>query len=162
MFDDHHKTYRLTSFPSWSFLRCIRSIYICKENGPLGHFYKYGASQTCTSLQCAEQCPVPRLVRPTNMPLSGKTQCPAAIFHHTVRCALDCPLSLRPTIDFTTGGQRLTATESETVRSQKQSATIRSHRTLRCAIGAGRSNGRLTWWRCKYNSNHLHSENPSI
>jgi hypothetical protein len=47
---------------------------------------------------------VPRMAHPTNRPLSGKTQCSAAIIHQTVRFAQG-QLSTSPQ-----RGQRLTST----------------------------------------------------
>jgi hypothetical protein len=112
---------------------CIKFIYICKENGPLGHFYKYGANQTCTSLRCTGQCPVPSLARPTNRQLSRKTQRSAAIIHQTVRCAPDCLVSPRPTVDFTTASQWLNATATangQKVRNGQRNSTTSSRTRL--------------------------------
>jgi hypothetical protein len=86
----------------------------------------------------APNCPVPRLGRSTNRPLSGKRNAPRLKFTE---------LSDEPT----TNGhlrQRSTATRLpwvRNVRSQKQSATIMSHWTVRCATRTGESNGRLQW-----------------
>jgi hypothetical protein len=99
VFDDHHKTCGLTSLPRWSFLRCIKFMYIYKEKGPLDNSINmewirlapaYGAPNC---LVCIGQCPVPRLVRPTNRLLSGKLSAPQLKFtwpsgvHQTVRWA---------------------------------------------------------------------------
>jgi hypothetical protein len=139
VFDDHHKTYVLTSLPSWSFLRCIKFIYIYKEYGPLVVSINMGRIKTCTSLRCTGQCLVPRLAYPTNRLLSRKLSALRLKFtglsgvHRTIQWAHE------PTVIFTNG--RLPP--SKIVRSQKQSTMVRSHRTIWCATGAGRFNGRL-------------------
>jgi hypothetical protein len=87
------------------------------------------------ALACgAPDCPVPRLVRLTNMPLSGKLSAPR--------------LKITRLPGEPTANDRLrqwsTTTGSATIRnSQKQLATVRSHWTVRCATRAGGSNGRL-------------------
>jgi hypothetical protein len=107
----------------------------------MGHYSKYKASQTCTSLRCTGQCPVPRLARPTNRLLSRKNQCPAAIIHWALRCAPDYPVSPWPTVDFANGRLPQGQKQSE---GQKQSG----HQTVRWSdptVDCYRPHGRLTW-----------------
>jgi hypothetical protein len=79
--------------PSWSFLRCIKFIYTNKENDPWANTISMGANQDCASLSYTGQCPVSRLKRPTNWPLSRKSSAPRLKFiglsgvYQTVRWA---------------------------------------------------------------------------
>jgi hypothetical protein len=107
----------------------------------MGHYSKYKASQTCTSLRCTGQCPVPRLARPTNRLLSRKIQCPATIIHWALRCAPDYPVSPCPTVDFANGRLPQAQKQSE---GQKQSG----HQTVWWSdptVDCYRPHGRLTW-----------------
>jgi hypothetical protein len=135
VFDDHHKTYGLTSLPSWSFLRCIKFIYICKENGPLANPINMGWIRLCTSLWCIKQCLVPRLARPTNRLLSWKHSAPRLKFIGLSGVAPDCPVSLGPMVIFTNDRLPRDCNRVRNVRSQKQSTTVRSHQTVRYATG---------------------------
>jgi hypothetical protein len=81
---------------------------------------------------CTEQCPVPRLAPPANMPPSRKTQRVADIIHRTIRCAPNCPVSQsRPR-------QRLAA---QSAGDAWTSPTVtRPHRTVMVHTQIGKAN----------------------
>jgi hypothetical protein len=106
-------------------------------------FYKYGQIRLAPACGapdcpvCTRQCLVPRLTRPTNRPLSRKLDAPRLKF-----IGLSSELTAKGRLR-----QRLTATTTANgqKRKRKQVAPDCSvcHRTVRCATGAGGSNGRL-------------------
>jgi hypothetical protein len=107
---------------------------------------------------CTRQCSVPRLARPTDKPLSGKTQRSVAIIHRTVRCASNCPVSPQPTVNFANSWlppELETDRKSETVRRQvapDYPVRHRGRRIQRSTRGrriqrstATHANGRVPW-----------------
>jgi hypothetical protein len=60
---------------------------------------------------------------PNEQAAREKTQSSATKINRTIWCAPDCPLCPRPTTIFANGRLPLRLAPSETVRSQKQSAT---------------------------------------
>ena len=86
-----------------------------------------------------EQCPVPRLARPTNRPLSEKLSAPRLKFIELSDVTLDCPMSPRPMVTFSNGRLPL-GQKGQKVRMARES---QSHQTVRCAIGTDESNDQL-------------------
>jgi hypothetical protein len=130
---------------------CIKFINICKEHRPLDRFYKYGASQTCG----APDCPVPRLVCPTNRSLSGKLNAPPIKFiglsgvHQTIRWAHD-QWSTSPTIDCHRDCHH--QKQSEVRNGQQQSGHPRlSGVPPDCPV---RHRGRMIHWSTSTNANN--------
>jgi hypothetical protein len=124
------------------------------------------------ALACgASDCTVLRLAPPTNKPLSGKTQRPAAIIHRTIWCASDCPVSQpcprQQTVARSAGdtwsspmvgrshwtvrcATRVVAATVGFARKGRKSCTIHCpvvHRTVRCA------HYRRQLWPSKWSSN---------
>jgi hypothetical protein len=147
VFDDHHKSYGLTSFPSWSFLRCMKFIYTYKENDPWANTISMGANQDCTSIRCTGLSCVHQTVSdaqagaPNELVALGKRGATWLKFiglsdvHQTSRWVHD-QWSSSPIVDcHAVWGVR----RSETV------SDVRSHRTVQCTTRANESNGRLQW-----------------
>jgi hypothetical protein len=109
---------------------------------PHNQFYKYVASQTCTSLRCTGQYDAQAGALDEHAALR-KTQRSSAKIHRIVRCAPDCQVSPQPTVIFSNG--RLPPT-SETVRNiQKSGRTGLSGGRRIQRSTAPDPNGRLTW-----------------
>jgi hypothetical protein len=93
----------------------------------LGQFYKYGANQDCASLRCTGLSGVHQTVSgaqaeaPNELDVLGDSQSSTAKIHRTVRCASDCPVSPRATVNFATGRLPL---QFEALEGQRQSATL--------------------------------------
>jgi hypothetical protein len=81
------------------------------------------SSHTCTSLRCTRLSGVHRTVSgaqagtPANRTLSEKTQRIVAIFHRTVWCAPDCPMSQsrQPTVGCAISGRHVDFTNGRKV-----------------------------------------------
>jgi hypothetical protein len=117
----------------------------------LWQFYKFEAKQICIS-QWRTGLSGAQAGVPSELAALGKTQCSLAKIHRTVRCAPDCPVSPRATVFLANSRLPRDCYGFRTSESQRQSATVRSHRTVQCATGlscapqsAENPNGRLTW-----------------
>jgi hypothetical protein len=122
--------YKYGASQTWTSLWCT---------GLSGVHYKYGASQTWTSLCCTGLSGVhwttssAQAGAPDEHAALGKTQRPVAKIHQTVRWAHD-QWSTSPIVDC------------HRVRKDRRSVApdyLVCHRTVECATGAGESNGRL-------------------
>jgi hypothetical protein len=85
VFDDHHKSYRLTSLPSWSFLRCIKFIYI-NSKSTVRNTVDYSGQEKLfgNSPLRGPSGPLQRTVRDTRVTL-GQEHCKTSIY------ATNCP-----------------------------------------------------------------------
>jgi hypothetical protein len=110
----------------------------------MGHFYKYGATQTCISLRRTGKCPVPKLAHPTNIPFSGKRNDPRLKFTGLSGVSPDYPVSPRPMVNSdlhqpaahrTVSGAQAGAPDEQTVLGKTQRSTTKIHRTVRCVTG---------------------------
>jgi hypothetical protein len=102
VFDDHHKPNALTSLLGWSFHRCIKFIYTYKEIDPWGNSISMEQNIFAPAWG-APDCPVPRLARPGNWPLSRKQSAPRLKITGLSGVSPDCPVSPRATVIFANG-----------------------------------------------------------
>jgi hypothetical protein len=94
---------------------------LCKENGPLGRFHKYGARQICTSLWCTGLSGVHDAS--DEQAALGKTKCSTVKIHWTVQCVTG--LSDEPTTNgllhqWSTATTTANIRRSETVRKSQR------------------------------------------
>jgi hypothetical protein len=130
------KPYGLTSLPSWSFLRCIKFTYTYKENDPWGNSKSMEQNRFAPAYgapDCPVCCPVPRLARPANWPLSGKLSAPRLKI---------IGLSGEPTSNGRLHQWSTTITVCS-VRRSEIVCDVRCHRTVQCTTMTCEFNGRL-------------------